>query len=127
MTPEAPAPDVGYSPSRRRFLEILSLGLGGAAATAVAVPVIGFLLAPLLSRSARTWRSVGNAKSFKMGQTVEVSFADASPLPWAGITGQTAAWLRRDGAEAFTAFSVNCTHLGCPVRWIPSAKLFMCP
>jgi menaquinol-cytochrome c reductase iron-sulfur subunit len=127
MTPEAPAPGVGYSPSRRRFLELISLGLGGAAATVVAVPVIGFLLAPLLSRSTRTWRSVGSINSFKTGQTVEVSFADASPLPWAGITGQTAAWLRRDGDHAFTAFSVNCTHLGCPVRWISSATLFMCP
>jgi menaquinol-cytochrome c reductase iron-sulfur subunit len=24
------------------------------------------------------------------------------------------------------AFSINCTHLGCPVRWLPDANLFMC-
>ncbi|MGH9447270.1 MAG: ubiquinol-cytochrome c reductase iron-sulfur subunit, partial [Terriglobia bacterium] len=23
--------------------------------------------------------------------------------------------------------SVDCTHLGCPVRWLPKANLFMCP
>jgi menaquinol-cytochrome c reductase iron-sulfur subunit len=22
---------------------------------------------------------------------------------------------------------VNCTHLGCPVRWLADADLFMCP
>src|SRR3712207_8271662 len=25
------------------------------------------------------------------------------------------------------AFAVNCTHLGCPVRWIQDASLFLCP
>ena len=27
----------------------------------------------------------------------------------------------------FTAFTVHCTHLGCPVRWVADAKLFLCP
>ena len=54
-------------------------------------------------------------------------FEDASPLPWAGVTARTAAWLRRDDAEHFTAFTVHCTHLGCPVRWVADAKLFLCP
>ena len=27
----------------------------------------------------------------------------------------------------FVAFAVNCTHLGCPVRWLQQAELFMCP
>jgi menaquinol-cytochrome c reductase iron-sulfur subunit len=35
--------------------------------------------------------------------------------------------LRRVSATELTAFSVNCTHLGCPVRWLPDAELFMCP
>jgi quinol---cytochrome c reductase iron-sulfur subunit, bacillus type len=127
MTPEKREEGVGYAPSRRRFLELLSLGLGGAAATAVAVPFIGFLLAPLFSRTSRAWRSVGSVKSFKVGKTVEVSFIDASPLPWAGLTARSAAYLRREGPDKFTALSVNCTHLGCPVRWIAGAELFMCP
>jgi len=45
----------------------------------------------------------------------------------AGVTAKAGAWLRREAAEKFTAFSVHCTHLGCPVRWIPGANLFMCP
>ena len=51
---------------------------------------------------------------------------DASPLPWAGVTARTAAWLRRV-SEGLQAFSVNCAHLGCPVRWLADAQLFMCP
>ena len=86
MTLDKREEGVGYSPTRRRFLEIFCLGLGGAAATAVAIPFIGFLLAPLFAKTAEAWRSVGSVNSFKIGQTVEVSFTDASPLPWAGLT-----------------------------------------
>ncbi|HRJ42177.1 MAG TPA: Rieske 2Fe-2S domain-containing protein, partial [Caldilineaceae bacterium] len=71
--------------------------------------------------------AVGTVNSFQVGQTVEVSFEDASPLPWAGVAAKTAAWLRRNSATDFTAFAVNCTHLGCPVRWLDGAQLFMCP
>ncbi len=37
------------------------------------------------------------------------------------------AGLRRVSEDGFVAFSVHCTHLGCPVRWLPDAELFMCP
>ena len=43
------------------------------------------------------------------------------------MTSKTAAWLRCGEGEEFVAFSVNCAHLGCPVRWMPQASLFMCP
>ena len=40
--------------------------------------------------------------------SAKVDFIDASPLPWAGVTAKTAAWLRRVAADEFVAFSVNC-------------------
>ena len=112
---------------RRRFLGRLSIALSGLIATATAVPVIGFLLSPLTRKSPRVWRPVGPVDAFAVGRTVNVTFEDASPLPWAGVTAHTAAWLRRDAAEHFTAFTVHCTHLGCPVRWVADAELFLCP
>ena len=38
-------------------------------------------------------------------------------------------WMRLNSAaeSEFIGFSVNCTHLGCPVRWLSDAGLFMCP
>ncbi|MEJ2710473.1 MAG: Rieske 2Fe-2S domain-containing protein, partial [Anaerolineales bacterium] len=113
--------------TRRQFLTVLSVSLGGIAAALVSVPIIGFLFSPLLNKPKEVWRPVGKAEDFRVGTTSEVSFQDPSPMPWAGVTSRTAAWLRRDSQDQFTAFSVNCTHLGCPVRWLPSATLFMCP
>ena len=112
---------------RRKLLAALSIGLGGIGAALIGVPVIGFLLAPLFQSVARRWRAVGAVDSFAKGQTVEVRFEDASSVPWAGVTGQTAAWLRCRPDGGFVAFAVNCTHLGCPVRWLQDAELFMCP
>ena len=113
--------------SRRKFLATLSIGLGALAAALAGIPIVGFILGPLLKQSPEIWRAVGLVDSFEVGKTVAVSFLDPSPLPWAGVTAKSAAWLRRDSQQEFTAFSVNCTHLGCPVRWLDTANLFMCP
>jgi len=119
--------DQPQSESRRRWLARMSTALGALAAIAVATPVGGFILSPLWKRAPRIWRDVGAVNDFTVGSTVEVTFADSSPLPWAGVTARTAAWLRRMDATNFVAFAANCTHLGCPVRWLPQAQLFMCP
>jgi menaquinol-cytochrome c reductase iron-sulfur subunit len=111
--------------TRRGFLEKVSAIVGAVGALLVAIPAVAFLLG--LRETPQVWATVGRVDDFVLGDTKQVAFADPSPLPWAGVTAQTAAWLRRDGAEQFTAFAMNCTHLGCPVRWIASANLFMCP
>lgn len=129
-SPPVPPPDCPDCPeplsdSRRRFLVRLSVGLGSLAAALVAIPSVAFLLG--LRHQPEVWRDVGGVDQFTPGATVQVAFTDPSPLPWAGVTAQTAAWLRRVDAENFIAFSVDCTHLGCPIRWLADANLFMCP
>lgn len=114
-------------PLRRDFLVFISVTAGSIASLLVAAPLIGFLFTPLLRHTQEVWRDVGSLDDFKVGDTVEVSFLDASPLKWGGEAAKTAAWLRRDNEQGFTAYAVDCTHLGCPVRWISSAELFMCP
>jgi menaquinol-cytochrome c reductase iron-sulfur subunit len=115
--------------SRRRFLSRISIALSGLAAAVVSVPIIAYLLSPLLERTPEEWRDVGLVDNFRNGQTVQVAYDDPSPLPWAGQTARTAVWLRRTSDEPpmFMAFAVNCTHLGCPVNWRPDAELFLCP
>jgi menaquinol-cytochrome c reductase iron-sulfur subunit len=120
-------PDASAELSRRKFLARLSLAVGGIGALIVTVPVVGFIIAPFFERKQEVWRSVGKVESFKIGETTAVKYEDASPLPWAGVTARSAAWLRRVNADTFIAFSINCTHLGCPVRWLAEANLFMCP
>jgi menaquinol-cytochrome c reductase iron-sulfur subunit len=113
--------------SRRRFLSRISLALSGLAAAVVSVPILAYLLSPLIQPPPEDWRDVGMVDNFQVGTTVEVAYEDPAPLPWAGQTATTAVWLRRSSATDFVAFSINCTHLGCPVNWQADAQLFLCP
>jgi menaquinol-cytochrome c reductase iron-sulfur subunit len=122
-TPALDAEELG----RRQFLNRISLALSGFMGFLVGIPIIGFLLAPLFKSAPRMWRPVGAVDNFKIDEITEVSFEDTSALPWAGQTSKTAAWLNRSGAQQFVAYSANCSHLGCPVRWEAEARLFMCP
>ena len=70
---------------------------------------------------------LGPIGQFQLGATQQVAYEDPAPLPWAGQTARTAVWVRRASETDFTVFAVNCTHLGCPVNWLPQANLFMCP
>jgi menaquinol-cytochrome c reductase iron-sulfur subunit len=113
--------------TRRRLLGRVSLALSGLAAAVVSVPIVAYLLSPLLQSPPEVWRDLGLVENFGIGETVEVAYDEPSPLPWAGQTARTAVWLRRSGASDFTAFGLNCTHLGCPVNWRAGAELFLCP
>ena len=113
--------------TRRSFLGRISLALSGLAAAVVSVPIIAYLLSPLLEPAPEEWRDLGLVQNFQIGETVEVAYDEPSSLPWAGQTSRTAVWLRRTGDRDFTAFGLNCTHLGCPVNWRAGAELFLCP
>ncbi len=113
--------------NRRDFLMKTGLWLGGIASLTALIPVVGGIFAPLLKTQKQTWRTVGLEKDFVIGTTSLVKFINADPEPYAGTTAKSAAWLRRETPNKFVAFSVNCTHLGCPVRWEVNADLFMCP
>jgi Rieske Fe-S protein len=47
--------------------------------------------------------------------------------PWDGDTGNIPCRARRISADKFHIFAINCTHLGCPVRWLTSRRLRLQP
>ena len=113
--------------NRRAFLNRLSLILSGLIGLVLSVPILAYLLTPLIRRAPGIWLDVGGVDQFRIGETVQIAIEDPSPLPWAGQTTKTSIWLRRTGQDAFTAFAVNCTHLACPVNWQAQAQIFLCP
>jgi menaquinol-cytochrome c reductase iron-sulfur subunit len=113
--------------TRRKFLNRLSILLSGATALLLGLPFVGFLFSTDRRQEELVWRPIGSLQDFPIGQTVKATFLDPGPLPWAGFSARTAAWVRQDDAGQFSAFSAYCTHVGCPVRWLEQANLFMCP
>ena len=113
--------------SRRQFLSRLSLGLSALAAAVISVPMIAYVLSPLIERQRPVWRTLGPADEFPVGDYRLVSYEDPSSVEWAGTTAKTAVYVRREPDNSFRIFSVHCAHLGCPVNWVPTAQLFLCP
>jgi menaquinol-cytochrome c reductase iron-sulfur subunit len=114
-------------PPRRRFLTALSLGLSSVAGLLVGIPVLGFLIAPARRPVPDVWRPVGPAGDFPVGETVRANVLDPAPLPWAGFSAESAAYVRRLDEHTAVAFSLYCTHTGCPIQWVSTARLFLCP
>jgi len=65
---------------RREFLGRLSIALCAFGTVIVAIPFVGFLLAPFFERQPEEWRPVGAVGSFRVGATVEVVRGDG-PVP----------------------------------------------
>ena len=62
------------NPGRRRFLLWLSVFAGSLALFLAGIPVIGYVLAPLLGRQRSYWVAVGPVDQFSVGDTVHVAF-----------------------------------------------------
>ena len=115
--------------TREGFMTLFILSVGGLGGLILGIPIIGFVLSPLIKPPPSVWRDVGAIDSFKIGKTVAVVYDyDQGPVQaWSGSTQKTKAWLRRNGPSSFTAFAAYCTHLGCPVLWLQDPKIFLCP
>lgn len=114
--------------SRRGFLLTLGAALNVAAGALVAVPVVGYVFSSFYSRQpSRSWIMLGALENFPENQTRLATYRNPYTRPWDGKTADIPCWVRRLTGEKFQVFAINCTHLGCPVRWFAESHLFMCP
>ena len=113
--------------SRRGFLFKLGLALNVVGAALVGIPVIGFITAPMRRSGGQSWIQVGSVANFPEGETRLAIYRNPVSVEWDGATANTACWVRHVQGDRFQVFAVNCTHLGCPVRWFAQSRLFMCP
>ena len=124
----------GETVNRRRFMTRVAAGAGGVAAASVTLPVLGFALAPVFRRAADFWQEIGPLADF--------TATDYRPVvitiePGIGEAGNSIAYVRRhhpatdgpvkDRYDHVLAISSRCVHVGCPVRYVPAARSFICP
>lgn len=125
--PSPSPPQSAEEPTRRAFLLRLGLALNVLAAVVFAIPVVGYILSPMRKFVWLSWISLGPLADFPENQTRLATYRNPYTKPWDGQTANIPCWVRRESGETFTVFAINCTHLGCPVRWFPESGLFMCP
>jgi Rieske Fe-S protein len=114
--------------SRRWMLLSAGIALNGLVGAVLAVPIVRYLFAPWRKdASFNSWVSLGDLSLFPVGETRLANYKNPAANSWDGQTDNVACYVRREGADQFKVFAVNCAHLGCPVRWFPQSQLFMCP
>src|SRR5262245_31573961 len=116
--------------SRRALLAKIGLLFNAAVGAVLAVPILRYLASRVIRGRAQgyeEWIPLGRLDEFPENQTRLATYRNPEVNPWDGKTADIPCWVRSIGREKFQVFAINCAHLGCPVRWFPQSKLFMCP
>ncbi len=124
----------GETVTRRRFMTGTAHGAGAIAASAFALPALGFALGPVFARQKFDWQVIGVPADFTTQTYVNRVITIVQGV---GETGKSTAYVRKrdpavdtepaDQYNQFIAISSRCRHLGCPVRFTPAAERFICP
>ena len=116
--------------SRRQMLLKISMLFNGAVGVLLGIPIVRYLVSPV-SRERKPgydkWIPLGSIEQFPAGQTRLATYRNPVAQSSDGETADVPCWVRRTEGEGFQVFAINCAHLGCPVRWFPQSRLFMCP
>ena len=112
---------------RRKALLWIGSGFMAIGSVIAALPILGFVLAPFQRKMPNEWVDLGDVSGFPAGETRLATFTNPIRTPWDGDADTIPCWVRHVEKEQFQIFAINCTHLGCPVRWFQESKLFMCP
>jgi quinol---cytochrome c reductase iron-sulfur subunit, bacillus type len=128
----------GESMTRRTAFTVAGQALGGAAGAIVALPAIGFAVAPLFEEQESRWQAVGATSAFNPDTYSPVVITEVQDI---GEAGKTTVYVRQGNPEItegqskyppedpneYIAISTRCAHLGCPVRFVQAAGNFICP
>ena len=125
--PDCPSNDTSSKPSRRLVFMKLGVALNSLGAALVAIPVVGYVVAPFFKKQKNQWISLGGISQFPVGETRLAVYQNPVKNSWDGYVADVPCWVRRVKESSFQVFAINCTHLGCPVQWFPESALFMCP
>jgi len=124
----------GETVTRRRFMTGTANVAGAVAASAFALPALGFALGPVFEKHDERWQAVGSADDFTTNNYVPKVIDIVDGI---GQAGKTTAYVRKrnpqidtepeDQYNRYVAISTRCMHLGCPVRFVQAAGRFICP
>jgi menaquinol-cytochrome c reductase iron-sulfur subunit len=118
--------------SRRRFLEVATLALGGAVGLALSVPLVRYFFFPVGRKVVSSPDAPIDVCALSAvpadGTPVQVAVvADAQRDAWS-VRERVAvgsAWVRRDKGGKVVALSAQCPHLGCSIGY--DGQRFRCP
>ena len=125
-----PREDQAVSPpmGTRRGLFKWVTGLSSAfIGLSLAIPLIGYVIAPALKRRQASWMPVGKVKDLPVDEPKDLDYVVTVEDGYLQTQQTKAVWTLKHQDETVTVFSPICPHLGCGFRWDSHDRKFKCP
>ena len=113
--------------TRRRFFGWVTKIAMGVIGVGLAVPLIGYVMAPALKRRESSWNEIGPLDNLRSGEPEELEFVNTVRDGWRTASVKKVVWVIKQPAGRVVVFSPICPHLGCGFRWDGDDKTFKCP
>jgi len=126
-TRTAAEPQETPSTTRRTFYISAIYGLGAIITAALGLPAVVYLLVPPRMRRQSDWADAGDISQLALHSPVEMTFRRNRVDGWKVTSEKSTAWVVKNSANQVTAFSPQCTHLGCAYHWDQAQNEFVCP
>ena len=122
----------GETVTRRRFMTLTVHGAGAVAASAFALPALGFAAgSAIFERPEVRWKPIGRPSDFPDDTYIPKVIEEVAGV---GEIGKTTVYVRaynpdidQEKYQDFIVMSTRCMHLGCPVRYVEASQRFICP
>ena len=114
--------------SRKNFLQIVTMAIGGLISPAVAIPGIAYIIGPSIKTNQdQGWIRLGSVTKIEPGTPTLFKTTVQRSSGWIETDEEISVYVLTDNGRDFIAMSNICTHLGCRVRWISDKSQFFCP
>lgn len=112
---------------RRKFMTLVTTGIGALISAGLAIPAIAYVLGPALTKVQENWLPLGSTNKVELGTPTLFKAKIQRQSGWITSDEEVWAYVLTDDGRSYIAMSNICTHLGCRVRWIAEREQFYCP
>ena len=114
--------------SRREFMGMATVAIGGLISVSLAIPAVGYILGPALQRlNTEEWIRLGSASKVELGTPTLFKVTVERKAGWISDIRELSFYVLTEDGRSYVAMSNICTHLGCRVRWNEEQNQFFCP
>ena len=114
--------------SRRKFLEKVTVGIGGVLTALFGIPAAIFVVKPVLKKEEGSdWMRLGSISKVTPGTPTLFSLKVERETGWITDQDEIMVYVYTEDGRDYAVMSNICTHLACRVRWIEERQEFFCP
>jgi menaquinol-cytochrome c reductase iron-sulfur subunit len=113
--------------TRRSFFVKATAFISSLIGMSLAVPLIGYVVAPAFRRQNKEWVPLGKTDQLPVGEPKALDYTLTVKDGWQERHATKGVWVVKQSDGQVTVYSPICPHLGCGFRWDQQAQLFKCP